>query len=365
MADWRRSHTCGELRLDHEGTTVTLCGWVGNWRDHRGVVFIDLRDRYGSTQVVFHASRSADAHETARGLRGEYVVSVTGTVVRRGDENRNPKLATGEIELAAVSVTLLNRSDPSPFEIGEHGDEATEETRLRFRYLDLRRPRMQEIFLLRHRLNHTIREYFNALNFVEIETPILGRSTPEGARDFLVPSRVSPKTWYALPQSPQLYKQIMMVAGYDRYYQIARCFRDEDLRANRQPEFTQLDVEMSFVDHDDVMGLIEGLCIDIMRKCAGREITAPFTRLSWNDAMERFGCDKPDQRFGMEIVDVTAIGHESEFSVFRTVPAVRGLNAKGAAEKFTRKTLDELTEFAKEFGSKGLAWIKVETDKLN
>ncbi|MGL4464523.1 MAG: aspartate--tRNA ligase, partial [Planctomycetia bacterium] len=231
--------------------------------------------------------------------------------------------------------------------------------------LDLRRPRMQEIFLLRHRLNHTIREYFNALNFVEIETPILGRSTPEGARDFLVPSRVSPKTWYALPQSPQLYKQIMMVAGYDRYYQIARCFRDEDLRANRQPEFTQLDVEMSFVDHDDVMGLIEGLCIDIMRKCAGREITAPFTRLSWNDAMERFGCDKPDQRFGMEIVDVTAIGHESEFSVFRTVPAVRGLNAKGAAEKFTRKTLDELTEFAKEFGSKGLAWIKVETDKLN
>ncbi|MGL4465560.1 MAG: OB-fold nucleic acid binding domain-containing protein, partial [Planctomycetia bacterium] len=180
MADWRRSHTCGELRLDHEGTTVTLCGWVGNWRDHRGVVFIDLRDRYGSTQVVFHASRSADAHETARGLRGEYVVSVTGTVVRRGDENRNPKLATGEIELAAVSVTLLNRSDPSPFEIGEHGDEATEETRLRFRYLDLRRPRMQEIFLLRHRLNHTIREYFNALNFVEIETPILGRSTPEG-----------------------------------------------------------------------------------------------------------------------------------------------------------------------------------------
>ncbi|MFO0948657.1 MAG: aspartate--tRNA ligase [Planctomycetota bacterium] len=365
MAQWQRTHTCGELRSEQVGQTVTLNGWVNNWRDHGGLVFIDLRDRYGLTQVVFDPNTGAELHELARTLRNEHVVSVTGTVAPRLEGKKNPKLPTGDIEVKGTQLVVLNRSEPPPFEIGGDGEGATEETRLRFRYLDLRRPWMQNILLLRHKICHIMRNYLSEHGFVEVETPILGRSTPEGARDYLVPSRLQPGQWYALPQSPQLYKQILMVAGYDRYFQIARCFRDEDLRANRQPEFTQLDIEMSFVEADDVMNVIEGLCCELLSQTKGKAPARPFPRLKYADAMEKYGIDKPDLRFDMQLVDITDLAHQTEFSVFQKAQAVRGLCAKGAAEKYSRKGLDELTAFVAELGAKGLAWMKIEGDKIN
>jgi aspartyl-tRNA synthetase len=353
------------LRLDHSGRTVTLNGWVHTWRDHGGLVFIDLRDRYGVTQVVFDPARGKEVHDVARTLRSEYVVSVTGQVAARLEGKRNPKLPTGEIEVKATDLIVLNKSEPTPFEIDAPVDAVNEETRLRYRYLDLRRPHVQQILLLRHRICQIVRRYLDGQGFVEIETPMLGRSTPEGARDYLVPSRLQPGSFYALPQSPQLYKQILMISGYDKYYQIARCFRDEDLRANRQPEFTQVDLEMSFVDRDDVMGIIEGLACELIGEITGKRIARPFPRLTFAEAMERYAVDRPDLRFGLELIDVTALAHESQFQVFRAAEAVRGLNAKAAAERYSRKMLDELASFVANLGVGGLAWFKVESTVIN
>jgi aspartyl-tRNA synthetase len=366
---WQRTHHCGAIRLDHSGQTVTLNGWVNSWRDHGGLTFVDLRDRYGVTQVVFDPADGAELQDAARSLRNEFVVSVTGKVAPRFEGKRNPKLPTGDVEIKAISLTILNRSEPAPFDVAGE-EEAAEETRLRHRFVDLRRPKMQRTLVARHKVCEAIRNHLNADGFIEVETPILGRSTPEGARDFLVPSRVQPGSWYALPQSPQLYKQIMMIAGYDKYYQIARCFRDEDLRANRQPEFTQLDLEMTFCEPDDVMGLNEGLAaavVEHVTEYLGRKVAVqrPLPRLTYAEAMERFGIDKPDLRFEMEIKDATAVVRKTDFQVFQQAEAVRGLCVVGAAEKYSRKSLDELTEFAKEFGAKGLAWLKVEGQKLN
>ena len=367
MPKLRRTHTCGELRETDVGKQVTLCGWVNNWRDHGGLVFIDLRDRYGITQVVFDPDAGRELHEAGSALRTEYVVAIRGTVAARPEGTRNPKRSTGAIEVRAEEVELLNRSETPPFEI-DAPETASEEVRLKYRYLDLRRPAMQQVLILRHKLNKIIHRYFDAQGFIEVETPLLGRSTPEGARDYLVPSRLAHGAWYALPQSPQLYKQILMVAGLDKYYQIARCLRDEDLRANRQPEFTQLDMEMSFVDVDDVLGVIEGFARVVFRELAGVEIPVPFPRLRYADALLRYGSDKPDLRFGLEIRELTDLARATAFRVFQeTVERggrVRGLRVPGAADKFSRKGLTELEDLVKRYGAKGLAWVKVEADKL-
>jgi aspartyl-tRNA synthetase len=367
MPKFKRTHTCGQLRREHVGQAVTLCGWVAKWRDHGGLGFVDLRDRYGLTQVVFDPDRGKELHDAGTRLRGEYVVAIHGKVSARPDGTVNPKLATGEIEVQVEELELLNKCETPPFEIAG-GDVASEDLRLKYRYLDLRRPEMQRAIMLRHKLNTAIRNYFDANNFVEIETPILAKSTPEGARDYLVPSRVQPGTFYALPQSPQIFKQICMVAGFDRYYQIARCFRDEDLRANRQPEFTQLDMEMSFVERDDVMGMVEGLCAAIMKNVMGRELKLPLLRLNYDDSMRRFGTDSPDLRFAMELQDITDIAKIADFKVFRTIAEsggqVRGICAKAAAEKYSRKGLDELAAFVGNYGAKGLVWFKVEAAGL-
>ena len=346
------------------GQRVTICGWVDTCRDMGGVLFLDLRDRYGKTQVVVGPESGADALQVARQLRPEYVVAITGAVAQRPEGTANPKLTTGEIEVRARRVELLNRSLTPPFQ--PTGKEIPgEDLRLKYRYIDLRRPEMQQTMLLRHRMVKIMRDYFDDLGFVEVETPMLGRSTPEGARDYLVPSRIQPGTFYALPQSPQLYKQILMVAGYDRYVQIARCFRDEDLRADRQPEFTQLDLEMSFVEADDVMGVVEGLVVRLAKEAIGLDVPLPLPRITYDEAMERFGHDAPDLRFGMELIDVTDLARESEFRVFRETAAsggrVRGINAKGAAPTYSRKAIDELTQWIKQdFGAKGLVSFKVE-----
>jgi aspartyl-tRNA synthetase len=367
MPKLKRTHTCGELRKEHVGQTVTLGGWVDSWRDLGGLVFIDLRDRYGKTQIVFDPDRGRELHEAGSRLRKEFVIGVRGKVSARPSESLNKKLATGETELQVEELELYNRCETPPFEI-DGGEPPSEEVRLKYRYMDLRRPEMQRAILLRHRLNSAIRNYFDANRFVEIETPILAKSTPEGARDYLVPSRVQPGTFYALPQSPQIFKQICMVAGFDRYYQIARCFRDEDLRANRQPEFTQLDMEMSFVERDDVMGMVEGLCVDVMQKVMGRALSLPLPRLTYDESMRRFGCDSPDLRFALELQDISDIAKEVDFKIFRSVAEsggqVRGLCAKGVAEKYSRKNLDELGTFVAGFGAKGLAWFKVEAGGL-
>lgn len=364
-----RTHTCGELRREHSGITVTLAGWVHSYREQgRELVFIDLRDRYGKTQVVFNTDDDAKIDSLARKLRREDVIRVTGEVRYRGDGMTNPRLETGEIEVRVRQLTLLSRSKTPPFEI-EGGELPNEELRLKYRFLDLRRPELQRNMLLRHQLTQSTRQYFNSLNFLEIETPVLGRSTPEGARDYLVPSRVHPGSFYALPQSPQLYKQILMVAGYDRYYQIARCFRDENLRSDRQPEFTQIDVEMAFVERNDVLGTIDGLVAHVMKSVRGIEVPLPLPRYTWQDVMTRFGCDKPDMRFGMEITDITDIAAASEFGVFKAAAAggghIRGLNVKGGAEKYSRRLLDvDLKNFVSEFGARGLAYMKVTSGKL-
>lgn len=365
-----RTHTCGELRAAHIGQEASLCGWVDSYRDHGGAIFIDLRDRYGLTQIMVGPESGAAALEFAQKLRLEDVVRVTGQIAHRPAGTTNPKLATGEIELRAAKLELLNKGNNPPFTPSQQ-DLPGEDMRLKYRFLDLRRQEMQNTLLLRSRIIKGMRDYFEKENFIDVETPILGRSTPEGARDYLVPSRVQNGKFYALPQSPQLYKQILMVAGYDRYIQVARCFRDEDLRADRQPEFTQLDLEMSFVDADDVISMIDGLMQHLAKSLLGIDLQLPLPRLTYDEAMSRFGHDAPDLRFGLELVDCTDLAKESEFRVFKGTADsggfVRGLNAKGAAKDdsptvYSRKKIDELEQIAKDFGAKGLAFFRIEKD---
>jgi aspartyl-tRNA synthetase len=356
------------LSRQYIGKEVTLCGWVDSYRDHGGGLFIDLRDRYGMTQVVFNPPDTPQAIiEESKQLRAEYVVQVTGKVAERPAGMANPKLATGEIELRVTKFQLLNKSLTPPVSPSAAAqDMPNEELRLEHRYLDLRRPVMQRTLLLRDRIVKGMRDYFAEKNFIDVETPILGRSTPEGARDYLVPSRISQGSFYALPQSPQLYKQILMMAGYDRYVQVARCFRDEDLRADRQPEFTQLDLEMAFVEADDVMGVIDGLVKEIAKDVLDLEVKLPLPRMTYDEAMERYGHDAPDLRFGLELVDCTDLAAKSDFRVFSSVAAsggrVRAINAKKGGDHYSRRGIDSLTEYVAAFGAKGLAWFKVEAD---
>ena len=358
-----RSHTCGELRPSNLGEKVALCGWVDRVRDHKGVIFIDLRDRWGRTQVVVGPGSDAEALAAARLARAEWVLRIHGTVGARPEGTANPKLATGAVEVACHSLEVLNEAETPVFQPGAT-ELPGEEVRLAHRWLDLRRPAMQENMFLRSRIVKIMRDHFDELGFIDVETPMLGRSTPEGARDYLVPSRLDHGSFFALPQSPQLYKQLLMMAGFDRYVQVAKCFRDEDLRADRQPEFTQLDVEMSFVEAADVMGVIEGLVKRTAREILGLDVSLPLPRLTWDECMERFGHDAPDLRFGLEITDLTAIAGESDFRVFRGAVEsggrVRGIRVPGAAARFSRKELDELTALAVEAGAKGLVWLKVE-----
>jgi aspartyl-tRNA synthetase len=360
---WQRTDPCGVLRREHIGRAVTLMGWVHALRDHGGLLFVDLRDHTGLVQLVFNPERAARAHEEAGAVRAEYVIAVRGEVVERSPQTRNPSLPTGEVEVAVRELGVLNEARPVPFPI-EDETEAAETTRLRYRYLDLRRPKMQANFRLRHRLTKAIRDYFDAQGFVEIETPMLTRRTPEGARDYLVPSRVNPGRFYALPQSPQLFKQLLMVSGFDRYFQIARCFRDEDLRADRQPEFTQIDVELSFTRPEQIYGLIEGLMVEAFRRTIAVDLVTPFPVLSHAEAMRRYGSDKPDTRFALDIVDFSAAFAESGFKVFREAlesgGVVRGLKVPG--ERFSRKDLDDLVAMAPSFGAKGLIWIRIHPD---
>ena len=360
-----RTHTCGELRPERIGAEVSLCGWVDKVRDHKGVIFIDLRDRWGRTQVVIGPDASAETLAAARAARAEWVLRVHGTVGARPEGTTNPKLVTGAIEVICRTIEVLNEAETPVFQPGS-SDLPGEEVRLSNRWLDLRRPAMQENMLLRSRIVKIMRDHFDELGFIDVETPMLGRSTPEGARDYLVPSRLEHGSFFALPQSPQLYKQLLMMAGFDRYVQVAKCFRDEDLRADRQPEFTQLDVEMSFVEADDVMGVIEGLVQRTAREILGLDVSLPLPRLAWDECMERFGHDAPDLRFGLEIVDLTALAGESDFRVFRgaveAAGRVRGIRVPGAAGRFSRKELDELTAIAVEAGAKGLVWLKCEAD---
>jgi len=362
----KRTHTCGELTVDHVGEPVVLNGWVDAYRDFGGLIFIDLRDRYGITQVVFEPDSGHDLQARDRELRNEYVVGIKGTVAPRLPGKENPRLKTGGIEVRVHELAVYNATPTPPFEM--HGPEPNEELRLTYRYLDLRRPAMHEIFILRHQLAQLMRRTMSDLGFLEVETPILGRSTPEGARDFLVASRVHKGHFYALPQSPQLYKQLLMVSGFDRYFQIARCFRDEDLRANRQPEFTQLDVEMSFVDDHDVNSTMEILVAAMAREFGGEEVKLPLPRLDYRDVMERFGSDRPDLRYGLELKDVASIADQTEFKVFQNARdlghRIRGLCAPGGAGHFSRKDLDGLTEHIGGMGAKGLVWLKVEPDTL-
>lgn len=359
---WQRTHACGELRLQHEGETVTLNGWVHRRRDHGGLIFVDLRDRSGLVQVVFNPQTDAAAYEIADTLRSEFVVSVKGTVRKRLPGAENPDLPTGEIEVDGTSVEVLSRAGALPFGVTDRVD-VDEAVRLRHRALDLRRPAMQRNIIVRHRAAKAVRDFLDKEGFLEIETPMLTRSTPEGARDYLVPSRVHPGQFYALPQSPQLFKQLLMAGGFERYFQIARCFRDEDLRADRQPEFTQIDVEMSFVDTEDVLDLMEQLIVYVFRETIGVELPTPFPRLSYDEAIERYGSDKPDLRFPMELVDVSDIVADSGFRVFTGAVeqggCVKVLNVKGRGD-MTRREIDELTELAVQWGAKGLAWMAVE-----
>ncbi|MCK5257005.1 MAG: aspartate--tRNA ligase [Deltaproteobacteria bacterium] len=364
LGNYKRSHYCGELRAHHVGEEVTLMGWAHSRRDHGGVIFIDLRDREGLAQIAFNPEADATTHSKAHSLRNEYVIAVKGTVAKRPEGTINPDLKTGEIEVLAKELIILNESKTPPFEISSRYG-ISEDLRLKYRYLDLRRPSLQEKLLLRHKIVHTTRNYFNQKGFIEIETPFLTKSTPEGARDYLVPSRVNPGRFYALPQSPQLFKQLLMVSGYDRYYQIVKCFRDEDLRADRQPEFTQIDVELSFIHESDIYEIIEGLMVTIFKEVKGISIEYPFPRLPYQEALDRYGLDKPDTRFEMELKDLTPHFADSQFKVFSQVTAaggsILGLNAKGCAE-FSRKELDDLTDLARVYGAQGLAWIKVVSD---
>lgn len=362
-----RTHYCGEILENTVGEKVRLKGWAQTRRDLGQVIFIDLRDRTGIVQTVFSPEISEEALKIADRVRSEYVLDVIGTVVKRDPETVNEKIPTGTVEVQVEKVTILNTSKPLPFPIEENAD-VSEDVRLRYRYLDLRRPDMQQVFQLRHKTTKLIREFLDERGFLEIETPMLTKSTPEGARDYLVPSRVHPGEFYALPQSPQLFKQLLMVAGFERYYQIARCFRDEDLRADRQPEFTQVDIETSFMDKEDLMAMMEKMMAKLMKEIKGVDIKTPFPRLTYDEAMNRYGTDKPDTRFGLELVDLTDIVKNSECKVFTNAinngGIVKGLNVKGVADKLSRKEIDELTKFVAVYGAKGLAWLKVEEDEL-
>jgi len=360
---FRRSDPCGALRADDKGRTVALCGWVHRRRDHGGLIFIDLRDRAGLVQVVFNPATDAEAHGLAGDLRAEYVIGVRGTVVGRGADAVNPNLDTGEIEVQAASLTLLNRSEPLPISLEDLAD-AGEEQRLRWRFLDLRRPALQEKLALRHRITLDVRRYLDEQGFYELETPVLTKSTPEGARDYLVPSRVYPGRFFALPQSPQIFKQLFMVSGFERYFQIARCFRDEDLRADRQPEFTQIDLEMSFVEPSDIYRIIEGMMARAMALAGGRW-PEEIPKLSYAEAMSRYGTDRPDLRYDLPIGDVTEKVADSPFKPFAEAAAagecVRGIGVPGGA-KLARREIDELTELVRRHGGKGLVWIKLGED---
>jgi aspartyl-tRNA synthetase len=361
LGDWKRTNYCGELRKKDTGHNVTLLGWVQKRRDLGGLIFIEIRDRYGLAQAVFNPEANREAHEKAQSLRSEYVIGVMGEVVLRPEGTANPKLATGEVEVAVKELKILNVSRTPPFLI-EDEERVEENTRLKYRYLDLRKPGLQKNLILRHRLAREVREYFDRLGFLEVETPMLTKSTPEGARDFLVPSRLSPGHFYALPQSPQLFKQILMVAGYDRYFQIVRCFRDEDLRSDRQPEFTQIDVEMSFVTVEDVRKTMEGLMVHLFKEVMGLELKTPFPVLSYDEAMSRFGLDKPDIRFGLELRDLSTILKGSPFKVFQDAlnsgGIIKAINVKGGAA-FSRKEIEDLTHFVYDYGAKGLISAKV------
>ena len=355
-----RSNTCGELRLSDKGKKVTLAGWVQKTRKLGGMTFIDLRDRYGITQLVVETDADPALVEAAAGLGREYVIQATGEVVERA--SKNPKMPTGDIEIRLESINVLNKSVTPPFTIEENSD-GGEDLRAKYRYLDLRRPPLQRALALRHRLAQEIRTYLDEQGFMEIETPYLIKSTPEGARDFVVPSRMNPGTFYALPQSPQTFKQLLMVAGYDRYFQIVRCFRDEDLRADRQPEFTQIDCEMSFVEQEDVLNTFEGMMRRMFKNALGVDIPDPLPRMRWYDAMDNYGSDKPDVRFGMKIHDITPLVKNQGFSVFDSSEYIGAIAAEGCAE-YTRKQLDELTEWVKrpQVGAKGLVYIKLNSD---
>jgi len=357
-----RTHTCGELTKAHEGLAVRLAGWVDSSRDHGGIIFIDLRDRYGRTQCVFNPTRSQEAHALAEKMHGQYVIQVDGTVRPRPPEAINPKMPTGAIEIHVDKAEILAASDPLPFEVTDACD-AGEDVRLKYRYLDLRRPAMQRNLMTRHLVVRTMRRVLEEAGFIEVETPAMTRYTPGGARNFLVPSRINPGRFYALAESPQLFKQLLMMAGYDRYYQIARCFRDEDLRADRQPEFTQLDIEMALVSEADVMAITEKVVAAVIEAVLGRQVPTPFPHVTFAEAMRDYGVDKPDRRFGMKIADVSPVARESDFRVFREAAAkgghVRGIKVPGG-QAMSRKAIDDLTAYAGGFGAKGLAWMKVE-----
>jgi aspartyl-tRNA synthetase len=368
MFDYRRTHTCGILRSKDISTSVTLSGWVHRRRDHGGLIFIDLRDRFGLTQLVFDPVKNPRAHVKAEKLRSEWVISIKGTVIPRHEGMTNPKLATGEIEVFVEEIEILSKAKTPPFSIADENIEVNEELRLKYRYLDIRRGDVAKKLIARHKIMMATRQYLDQEGFLEISTPILGKSTPEGARDYLVPSRIYPGTFYALPQSPQIFKQLLMVSGMDRYFQIAQCFRDEDLRADRQPEFTQVDMEISFGKPEDIMRIIEELLKYIFKTCSGIDIKTPFRRLSHAACMDKYGCDRPDLRFGMELHQLDEIARESTFTVFldqlKQGGIIKGLCVKGGAD-MSRKTIDEYTEFVGRLGVKGLAWIKRQENGLN
>ena len=359
----KRSMYAGRVREEHIGQEITLKGWVARRRDLGGLIFIDLRDREGIMQLVINPEKvSAEVMATAESLRSEFVIEVTGQVAAR--EQANDKLATGAVELNVTALTVLNTAKTTPFEIKD-GIEANDDTRLRYRYLDLRRPEMLENLKLRAKVTHSIRNYLDELEFIDVETPFLSKSTPEGARDYLVPSRVNKGHFYALPQSPQITKQLLMNAGFDRYYQIVKCFRDEDLRGDRQPEFTQVDLETSFLTEQEIQDITEGLIARVMKETKGIEVTLPFPRMKYDDAMALYGSDKPDTRFEMLLQDLTEVVKGVDFKVFSEAPAVKAIVVKGAADNYSRKDIDKLTEVAKQYGAKGLAWVKVVDGELN
>ncbi|UXU51029.1 aspartate--tRNA ligase [Staphylococcus arlettae] len=365
----KRTTYCGlvtENLLDQE---VTLKGWVHNRRDLGGLIFIDLRDREGYVQIVFNPSFSEEALETAESVRSEYVVEVTGVVTKRDPDTVNPKIATGQVEVQVSEINIINKAETPPFSINEENQNVDENIRLKYRYLDLRRQELAQTFKMRHQTTRSIRQYLDQDGFYDIETPVLTKSTPEGARDYLVPSRVHEGEFYALPQSPQIFKQLLMISGFDKYYQIVKCFRDEDLRADRQPEFTQVDIEMSFVGQEDVMAMGEDMLKKVVKDVKDIELTEQFPRMTYNEAMTRFGSDKPDTRFGMELIDVSQLGHDMDFKVFKDAVnnngQVKAIVAEGAADQYTRKDIDGLTEFVNIYGAKGLAWVKVVEDGVN
>jgi len=362
-----RSYFCGEVTEQAIGESVTLKGWVQKRRDLGGLIFIDLRDRTGIVQIVFNPDVSKEALAIAEKVRSEYVLSITGKVVERAEGTVNENLKTGKVEVTAEDITIINEAKTPPFTIADKTD-VSEDLRLKYRYLDMRRPVMFDTLKMRHQTTKAIRNYLDSEGFLDVETPILTKSTPEGARDYLVPSRVHPGEFYALPQSPQIFKQLLMVGGVERYYQIARCFRDEDLRADRQPEFTQIDIETSFMSQEDILSLAEKMMQKVMKEVKGLEVEVPFKRMSYDDAMSRFGSDKPDTRFGLELVDLSEAVKDAGFKVFTAAVEnggqVKAINVKGAASQYSRKDIDGLTEFVAIYGAKGLAWLKVEEEGL-